>query len=201
MKTTEAKASCSPYPCSGKVGDRIQISNGTQQMRLIVMELGRFTLTLGPGTSNVSCCPFEVGSQSFRAALAASCPGPHLHFCPAEPCRDPAIGYLVIMHHPPQPRRRNSPNSWHRHTGACPGRQGALPQPARLMLHPLFFAPGAGSVTGCPLADGSSVATTSPWPPSQRSGPRVSAPPLVYHPLRCFSPTQLTASGPACLSS
>jgi hypothetical protein len=49
MKTMLAIISCSPprrpvapWPCQGKLGERIQMSRGMHAMRLIVMELGRF---------------------------------------------------------------------------------------------------------------------------------------------------------------
>src|SRR5487761_1199781 len=43
IKRMEARISCSPGKlCSGKLRDSSQMSNGTQKMRLIVMEFGRF---------------------------------------------------------------------------------------------------------------------------------------------------------------
>ncbi len=43
MKRMEAAISCSPCPRNGKSGDIIQMKTGTEKMRLIVMEFGRFT--------------------------------------------------------------------------------------------------------------------------------------------------------------
>ena len=44
MKSSEAATSTSPPTTfAGKEGESIQINSGTQKMRLIVMELGRFT--------------------------------------------------------------------------------------------------------------------------------------------------------------
>src|SRR5450631_819099 len=43
MKSADAINSCSPCPRNGNTGDIIQIKTGTEKMRLIVMELGRFT--------------------------------------------------------------------------------------------------------------------------------------------------------------
>src|SRR6266568_8620417 len=45
INRTEARISCSPWgPCQGKCGERIHSSSGIMAIRLIVMELGRFTV-------------------------------------------------------------------------------------------------------------------------------------------------------------
>jgi hypothetical protein len=48
-KRTEARISASPQElCHGKCGDRIHNSSGIMTIRLIVMELGRFTCVALP---------------------------------------------------------------------------------------------------------------------------------------------------------
>ena len=45
INRTEARISCSPWsPRQGKCGERIHNSSGIMTIRLIVMELGRFTV-------------------------------------------------------------------------------------------------------------------------------------------------------------
>ena len=69
-KRTEAIISCSPLgPCHGKCGDRIHSRSGIMTIRLIVMELGRFTRVARRRSLGPVCFHYCTGVRGMRAVV------------------------------------------------------------------------------------------------------------------------------------
>ena len=115
MKMPEAKISCSPcVPWMGNTGESAQMSNGTLAMRLIVMELGRFTNAPAQVLSRLShqslncilpqanplwCAAgkSETALRALRFTLALFSQGTILTFFPQLPISFPGTPGLNLM--------------------------------------------------------------------------------------------------------
>src|SRR5215472_13082914 len=76
IKMADARISCSPFKPANRLLERIQISSGMQQMRVSVMELGRFTRqnrARGSPPVRLCSCEFDQATKSSRAMRNLYC--------------------------------------------------------------------------------------------------------------------------------